>query len=66
MGPPAWIVGPVVAVGALLSGSSSHLFASDGGILIAAGVAFWSGSDAMINESGGDDRRERVVPPGGR
>ena len=45
MGPPAWLVGPVVAIGALLIlGIEFALFASGGGILIAAGVAFWIGA----------------------
>jgi hypothetical protein len=45
--PPAWIVGPVVALGALLTlGFEFALFASGGGILIAAGVAFWIGAGA--------------------
>ena len=47
MGPPAWIVGPVVALAALLTlGFEFALFASGGGILIAAGVAFWIGAGA--------------------
>ena len=45
MGPPAWLVGPVVAIGALLIlGVEFALFASGDGILIAAGVAFWIGA----------------------
>jgi hypothetical protein len=45
VGPPAWLVGPVVAVGALLIlGIEFALFASGGGILIAAGVGFWIGA----------------------
>lgn len=47
MGPPAWIVGPVVAVGALfVLGLDFALFASGGGLLIAGGVAFWIGAAA--------------------
>ena len=45
VGPPAWLVGPVVAIGAtLILGVEFALFASGGGILIAAGVAFWIGA----------------------
>jgi len=45
MGPPAWVVGPTAAVGALLIlGIDFALFASGGGILIAAGIAFWVGA----------------------
>jgi len=47
MGPPAWLVGPVVAVGALLIlGIEFALFASGGGLLIAVGIAFWIGAGA--------------------
>jgi hypothetical protein len=45
VGPPAWLVGPVVAIAALLIfGIEFALFPSGGGILIAAGVAFWIGA----------------------
>lgn len=52
MGPPGWLVGPVAAVAALsILGFEFALFASGGGLLMAAGAAFWFGAGvaAMID-----------------
>jgi hypothetical protein len=44
-GPPGWLVGPVAAIGALgILGYQFALFASGGGLLIAAGTALWFGA----------------------
>jgi len=45
MGPPGWLVGPVAAIGAVaILGVQFALFASGGGILFAAAIAFWFGA----------------------
>lgn len=43
---PGWIVGPVAATAALLAigFTSLGVYASGGGLLIAAGIAFWVGA----------------------
>lgn len=45
---PGWIVGPVAATAALVAMGfvSLGFFASVGGLMVAAGVAFWAGAGA--------------------
>jgi hypothetical protein len=44
--PPGWLIGPAAAIVVLLilGGVQFALFASGGGLLIAAGIAFWVGA----------------------
>ncbi|MGH9253230.1 MAG: hypothetical protein ACRD3C_01535 [Vicinamibacterales bacterium] len=46
VGPPGWLIGPAAAIAALfILGVEFALFASGGGLLMAAGIALWIGAE---------------------
>jgi hypothetical protein len=60
--PPAWFLGPVAGVGTLLLvGSEFGLFASGGGLLMAAAIGFWTGAGVAAVADPARQLRNAVV-----